>query len=89
MSVTPDGLGDRGTPAEDLLAELGTLDGVERVEQVAARGGAGPAVPGRGRRCWWRRWRRWWPATGRLTEVTIGTPSLEDVFIALTGRALR
>jgi ABC-2 type transport system ATP-binding protein len=25
----------------------------------------------------------------RLTDVTIGTPSLEDVFIALTGRALR
>jgi ABC-2 type transport system ATP-binding protein len=30
--------------------------------------------------------------TGRgaqLTDVTIGTPSLEDVFIHLTGRALR
>ena len=26
---------------------------------------------------------------GRLTDVTIGAPSLEDVFIALTGRALR
>jgi hypothetical protein len=26
---------------------------------------------------------------GRLTDVTIGTPSLEDVFIALTGRAMR
>ena len=25
----------------------------------------------------------------RLSDVTIGTPSLEDVFIALTGRALR
>jgi hypothetical protein len=24
-----------------------------------------------------------------LTDVTIGTPSLEDVFINLTGRALR
>jgi ABC-2 type transport system ATP-binding protein len=24
-----------------------------------------------------------------LTDVTIGTPSLEDVFIHLTGRALR
>ena len=55
-----------GTPAEDLLAELGALDGVERVEQVAARGRCGPGCtwPGR-RRCWWRRWRRWWPATGR------------------------
>ena len=59
MSVTPDGLGDRGTPAEDLLAELGTLDGVERVEQVAARGEVRARLcwPGR-RRCWWRRWRR-------------------------------
>jgi hypothetical protein len=25
----------------------------------------------------------------QLTEVAIGTPSLEDVFIALTGRGLR
>ncbi|HJW59101.1 MAG TPA: ABC transporter ATP-binding protein, partial [Actinomycetota bacterium] len=25
----------------------------------------------------------------QLTDVTIGTPSLEDVFIHLTGRALR
>ena len=25
----------------------------------------------------------------QLTDVTIGAPSLEDVFIALTGRALR
>jgi hypothetical protein len=25
----------------------------------------------------------------QLTEVAIGIPSLEDVFIALTGRALR
>ena len=79
-----------GTPAEALLAELGALDGVERVEQVAARGRCGPAVPGReapllvapvasvvaGHRA-------------QLTDVAIGTPSLEDVFIALTGRALR
>jgi ABC-2 type transport system ATP-binding protein len=113
-----------GTPAEGLLAELGALDGVERVEQVAAA--AGP--PGG------------WPPTGgppmggppgrppagagaapeaprelrarlylagdapllvapvaalvaghraQLTDVAIGAPSLEDVFIALTGRALR
>jgi ABC-2 type transport system ATP-binding protein len=113
-----------GTPAEDLLAELGGLDGVERVEPVAA---AAPGFPGG------------WPGTGgptgggppggasggpagdgaprelrarlylngdapllvapvaavvarhqaQLTDVTIGAPSLEDVFIALTGRALR
>ena len=104
-----------GTPPGDLLAELGALDGVERVEQVAAA--AGP--PGG------------WPPMGgqpggppaatvaqrelrarlylagdapllvapvaavvahhqaQLTDVTIGAPSLEDVFITLTGRALR
>ncbi|HET9290897.1 MAG TPA: ABC transporter ATP-binding protein [Actinomycetes bacterium] len=80
-----------GTPAEDLLAELGTLHGVERVEPVAASGevrarlylaGEAPLLVApvasvvAGHRA-------------QLTEVTIGTPSLEDVFIALTGRALR
>jgi ABC-2 type transport system ATP-binding protein len=80
-----------GTPAEELLAELGTLDGVERVEQVAAQGevrarlylaGEAPLLVApvasvvAGHRA-------------QLTEVTIGTPSLEDVFIALTGRTLR
>jgi ABC-2 type transport system ATP-binding protein len=113
-----------GTPAEELLAALGALDGVERAERVAAAQG-GPAAfaggppgmggppgppPGAG------------PPDGdggprelrarlyvagdaplmvapvaavvsrrkaELTEVSIGTPSLEDVFIHLTGRALR
>jgi ABC-2 type transport system ATP-binding protein len=80
-----------GTPAEDLLAELGTLEGVERVEPVAATGevrarlylaGEAPLLVApvasvvAGHRA-------------QLTEVTIGTPSLEDVFIALTGRTLR
>jgi ABC-2 type transport system ATP-binding protein len=83
-----------GTPAEALLAELGTLHGVERVEQVAAAGaqrelrarlylaGDAPllvapvATVVAGHRA-------------QLTDVAIGTPSLEDVFIALTGRALR
>ena len=40
-----------GTSAGDLVAELGALDGVERVEQVAggpSAGPAGPPVPGRG-----------------------------------------
>jgi ABC-2 type transport system ATP-binding protein len=120
-------------PTEELLAALGALDGVERVERVgAAQGGpaafaggppgmggppgtAGPP-PGAG------------PPAGagppdgdggprelrarlyvagdaplmvapvaavvsqrkaELTDVSIGTPSLEDVFIHLTGRALR
>jgi ABC-2 type transport system ATP-binding protein len=80
-----------GTPADDLLAELGALDGVERVEPVAAAealrarlylSGDAPllvapvAAVVAGHRA-------------QLTEVAIGTPSLEDVFIALTGRALR
>jgi ABC-2 type transport system ATP-binding protein len=86
-----------GTPAEELVAELGALDGVERVERVAA---AGPAAPPRELRA------RLYllgeaPAMvapvaelvarhrDQLTDVTIGAPSLEDVFIALTGRALR
>jgi ABC-2 type transport system ATP-binding protein len=85
-----------GTPADDLLAELGALDGVERVEQVAA----GAAVAQRELRA------RLYLAgdapllvapvaavvaghRAQLTDVTIGAPSLEDVFIALTGRALR
>ncbi len=93
-----------GTSAGDLVAELGALDGVERVEQVAggrptgrasSRGQAADALRARlylvgeapllvapvaalvaGHRA-------------QLTDVAIGTPSLEDVFIALTGRALR
>jgi ABC-2 type transport system ATP-binding protein len=84
-----------GTPADDLLTELGALDGVERVERVAA------ARPGPGE----LRARLYLAGeapllvapvaavvAGRhahLTDVTIGEPSLEDVFIALTGRALR
>jgi ABC-2 type transport system ATP-binding protein len=78
-------------PTEELLAALGALDGVERVEQVAAQGevrarlylaGEAPLLVApvasvvAGHRA-------------QLTEVTIGTPSLEDVFIALTGRTLR
>jgi ABC-2 type transport system ATP-binding protein len=86
VAVALDGVG-----ADGLLDELGRLDGVERVEQVAAPGGlrarlyltgeAPPLVA---------------PAAAvvaehraRLTDVTLGIPSLEDVFIALTGRTLR
>jgi ABC-2 type transport system ATP-binding protein len=112
-------LPDAAAP-DELLARLGGVAGVERVEQVAAGPvGAGPpggAMPNRDGR----------PPTGdgtdgggrrqlrarlyvagdaplmvapvaalvagqrsELTEVSIGTPSLEDVFIQLTGRALR
>ncbi len=81
-------------PTEELLADLGTLEGVERVEPVAAQDGArelrarlyvaGDAplmvapVAALVSQC-----------KAQLTDVTIGTPSLEDVFIHLTGRALR
>jgi ABC-2 type transport system ATP-binding protein len=85
-----------GTPADDLLAELGALDGVERVEPVAAADADGQ-----------RELRARLYLAGdapllvapvaavvaghqaQLTDVTIGAPSLEDVFITLTGRALR
>ncbi|HEV3495600.1 MAG TPA: ABC transporter ATP-binding protein, partial [Actinomycetes bacterium] len=88
-----------GTSAEDLVAGLGALDGVERVEQVAAAGPPAAAGP--------RDLRARLYLTGdapllvapvaalvarhqaQLTDVAIGAPSLEDVFIALTGRALR
>jgi ABC-2 type transport system ATP-binding protein len=93
-----------GTLPDDLLAELGGVAGVERVEPVAdggGRHGAGPAGGGR------RELRARLYVAGdaplmvapvaglvaehkaELTEVSIGTPSLEDVFIQLTGRALR
>jgi ABC-2 type transport system ATP-binding protein len=118
-----------GSSAEDLVADLGALDGVERVERVGAATGppggwppmgggpmgggrpgggppgdggspAGPAAPPRELRA------RLYllgeaPAMvapvaalvashrAQLTDVAIGAPSLEDVFIALTGRALR
>jgi ABC-2 type transport system ATP-binding protein len=121
-----------GALPDDLLAELGRVAGVERVEPVAAAPGGGGGPPmgggppgggapggpggppaqggpdgagpdGAGRRV--LRARLYVagdaplmvaPVAGlvaehkaELTEVGIGTPSLEDVFIQLTGRALR
>jgi ABC-2 type transport system ATP-binding protein len=95
LTVTP-------APADDaasLLAALGQLAGIHRAERVgdpvpAADGGSGPL-----------RLRLYLPGdpavllgpvvaalTARsagLTDVHIGAPSLEDVFIELTGRGLR
>jgi ABC-2 type transport system ATP-binding protein len=80
-----------GDPA-DVLVELEKLESVSRVERVSD-GGAGLRV---------RLYVDDEPArlvaqvasvveshSGRLTEVRLGEPSLEDVFINLTGRALR
>jgi ABC-2 type transport system ATP-binding protein len=100
-----------GTPADDLLTELAALEGVERIEQVAAAQagppGAGPGSPTTGGDGRPRELRARLYVAGdapvlvapvaavvagrdaQLTDVTIGAPSLEDVFIALTGRALR
>jgi ABC-2 type transport system ATP-binding protein len=82
------------TPLEDpagLVGELGALEGVERAEPIVGQdalrvrlylSGEAPALVA--------------PAAallGRhelpLTDVSFGTPTLEDVFIHLTGRTLR
>jgi ABC-2 type transport system ATP-binding protein len=91
-----------GTPAEALLRELGALDGVERVEPVTAAAAGPPGGDGGPREL---RARLYLAGEApllvapvaavvarhqaQLTDVAIGAPSLEDVFIALTGRALR
>lgn len=80
-----------GRPLDELVAALGALPGVESVESDAAAGGlhlrlyvsgGAPLLVG--------------PAATLLAErgldladVTLGNASLEDVFISLTGRALR
>jgi ABC-2 type transport system ATP-binding protein len=82
-------------PTEELLAALGALEGVERVERVAAAqdgarelrarlyvAGDAPLMVAPVAALVSQR-------KAELTDVTIGTPSLEDVFIHLTGRALR
>jgi ABC-2 type transport system ATP-binding protein len=120
VAVTPLARAD----ADELVASLGALAGVERVEMLsgartAAPGGSGhPGAPpgpapsgasaatddsGAGRSGW--RLRLYLegeaPAMvapvaeqvvahgGAVTDIRIGTPSLEDVFIHLTGRSLR
>ncbi|HEV3012790.1 MAG TPA: ABC transporter ATP-binding protein, partial [Actinomycetota bacterium] len=74
--------------------ELGALDGVEQVERVAAADprselrarlylvGEAPLLVAPVAALVARH-------QAQLTDVAIGTPSLEDAFIALTGRALR
>jgi ABC-2 type transport system ATP-binding protein len=80
-----------GRPLDELVKALGALPGVESVESDAAAGGlhlrlyvsgGAPLLVG--------------PAAALLAErgldlvdVTVGSASLEDVFISLTGRALR
>ncbi len=91
-----DAAGRGGDGSDRVLSALAELPGVERVEQVHARGNGSPAE---------LRIRLYItgeapplvaPAAsaldrvGRtLTDVKLGTPTLEDVFIHLTGRALR
>jgi ABC-2 type transport system ATP-binding protein len=80
-----------GRPLDELVDALGALPGVESVESDTAAGGlhlrlyvsgGAPLLVG--------------PAAALLAErgldladVTVGSASLEDVFISLTGRALR
>lgn len=93
LTVAP---GESDDP-DELVAALGALDGVLRAEPVEAPGGAderdglrvrlylaaeaaallGPVHAAVDLR------------SGRLTAVNLGEPSLEDVFINLTGRDLR
>ena len=90
LQVTVDAAGDLGVAG--LLDRLGTLAGVQRCEQVGAEAAAHtirlyltgeaaemlPAVAAAVAQ-----------AGARLTAVEVGKPSLEDVFIELTGRRLR
>jgi ABC-2 type transport system ATP-binding protein len=86
-----------GVAPDDLLAALGALDGVERAERVEAPAGEGRAVELRARLyVSGEAPLMVAPVAGllaardaSLSDVAIGAPSLEDVFIHLTGRALR
>ncbi|MCU1490863.1 MAG: transporter related protein, partial [Acidimicrobiaceae bacterium] len=84
---------------EEALGALAILDGVERVEPVgeANRGGELEGTERRARLYLTGDAAAMVPPVARLlgersvglTDLRIGTPSLEDVFINLTGRALR
>ena len=95
----------RRTADGAVVDALAALAGVERVETVHARRrerrsrGSAAGVPAAAacastsratRRCSSRRRRPCSPSTGSaLQDVKLGTPTLEDVFIHLTGRTLR
>jgi ABC-2 type transport system ATP-binding protein len=86
-----------GAAAEDVAARLGTLPSVDGVERRPPAPGAGPQAP--------ERYRLYVEGDAdalvapvvqaleslgaSLDGLSIGAPSLEDVFIHLTGRALR
>ena len=84
----------------DALAALAGVERVETVQLLPRTAAAGPP-PSRSRsgcastsratrRCASRRRRPSSPSTGcALQDVKLGTPTLEDVFIHLTGRTLR
>jgi ABC-2 type transport system ATP-binding protein len=90
-----------GEPMDSVSAELSKLAGVERVEQVPAPGGppgAGPAagpphfrlyVAGEAASLVSPVVQALQPLGASLDGVNLGEPTLEDVFIHLTGRALR
>jgi len=97
LLVEPADGGDR----ETLTLRLGSVDGVERVEQVDDGTPGDPAVDG-SQQLRARLYLTGDPARlvapvatvvddagARLTDVRMGEPTLEDVFIHLTGRALR
>jgi ABC-2 type transport system ATP-binding protein len=90
-----------GASTEGVSVELSKLAGVERVDHLPAPGGPPGAAPGAGP----RHFRLYvageaaslvspvvqalQPLGASLDGVNLGEPSLEDVFIHLTGRALR
>ncbi|MGH3438858.1 MAG: ABC transporter ATP-binding protein [Sciscionella sp.] len=89
-----------GTGRDKVSAALSEVDGVERVEQIASlQPGVpqGPAPDGQFRLYTEREPAVMLPATllrlgdlhCEVTDLSIGKPSLEDVFIHLTGRELR
>jgi ABC-2 type transport system ATP-binding protein len=88
-------VGDGGV--SELVADIGRLPGVERVEQVGGGEPQGDASTARLRISAAADAPRLVAPVAAtlerhgaaLTDVRIGAPSLEDVFIQLTGRALR
>jgi ABC-2 type transport system ATP-binding protein len=94
-----------GASMDDVSARLSKLAGVERVEHVPSPGGPPGAGPAGGTPTGPRHFRLYvageaaslvspvvqalQPVGATLDGVNLGEPSLEDVFIHLTGRALR